>query len=80
MVATDKYESDSGDQSYEYKMKQVLVDLKAKPSIRAKNDWELTDKVCRDVMKVVHTIVKRGEISKEEAKRLKPKDCHALRL
>ena len=66
MVAMDRYESDSGEQSYEYKMKQVLVDLKAKPSIRAKKDWDLTDKVCRDGMKVVNTIVKSGEISKEK--------------
>ncbi len=36
MVAMDKYESEGGDQSYEYKMKQVLVDLKAKPSLKSK--------------------------------------------
>ena len=36
MVAMDRYETDSGEQSYEYKMKQVLVDRKAKLSIRAK--------------------------------------------
>lgn len=29
----DKWESQGGDQSYEFNMKQVLIDLKAKPSI-----------------------------------------------
>ena len=33
MVAKDKWESQGGDQSYEFNMKQVLIDLKAKPSI-----------------------------------------------
>ena len=70
MVAMDRYESAGGEQSYEYKMKQVLIDLKARPSKTAKKDWHLTDKVCRDGMKVVDTIVWRGEISKEEAERL----------
>ena len=70
MVAMDRYESAGGEQSYEYKMKQVLIGLKARPSKRAKKDWHLTDKVCRDGMKVVDTIVRRGEISKEEAERL----------
>ena len=44
MVAMDRYESRGGEESYEYKMKQVLVDLKARPSIRAGEDWDLTDK------------------------------------
>lgn len=38
MVAMDRYESIGDEESYEYKMKQVLVDLKAKPSIRAGED------------------------------------------
>jgi hypothetical protein len=78
MVAMDRFESEGGEQSYEYKMKQVLVDLKAKPSIRAKKDWDLTDKVCRDGTRVIETIVERGEISKEDAERLKPKDVTPL--
>jgi hypothetical protein len=61
-------------------MKQVLVDLKAKPSIRAKKDWNLTDKVCREGTRVIERIVERGELSKGDAERLKPKDCHAPRL
>ena len=48
MVAMDRYESTGGKDSYEYKMKQVhvLIDLKARPSVRAGEDWDLTDKVC----------------------------------
>ena len=80
MVAMDRWEVDGGEESYEYKMKQVLVDLKAKPSVRAKKDWDLTDKVCRDVANVIDNIVKRNEITKEEGDHLKPKDCHAPRL
>ena len=38
MVAMDKYENEGGEQSYEHKMKQVLVDLKVKPLIRANNN------------------------------------------
>jgi hypothetical protein len=73
MVAIDRFESEGGEQSYEYKMKQVLVDLKAKPSIRAKKDWDLTDKVCREGTRVIERIVERGEISKNDVERLKPK-------
>ena len=36
MVAMDRYESAGGEQSYEYKIKQVLIDLKARPSKTAK--------------------------------------------
>ena len=80
MVAMDKYENEGGEQSYEHKMKQVLVDLKAKPSIRANKDWDLTDKVCRDGAKIINDIVRKEEISKDEGERLKPKDCRAPRL
>ncbi len=60
MVAMDRWEIDGGEESCEYKMKQVLVDLKAKPSVRAKKDWDLTDKVCRDGANVIDNIVKRN--------------------
>ena len=43
MVTMDRYESIGGEESYEYKTKQVLVDLKARPLIRAGADWDLTD-------------------------------------
>ena len=35
MVAMDKMEEKAGEESYEFKMKKVLADMKAKPSIRA---------------------------------------------
>ena len=40
MVAMDRYESIRGEENYEYKMKLVLVDLKARPSKRAGEDWD----------------------------------------
>ena len=66
-----------GEESYEYKMKQVLIDLKARPSIRAGEDWDLTDKVCRDGGKVIDS---RKELTEDQGNRLKPKNCHAPRL
>ena len=36
MVAMDRYESIGGEESYECKMKQVLVDLKARPSFKSR--------------------------------------------
>ena len=45
MVAIDKTIEKGGENSYEFKMEKVLKDIKAKPSIRAGNDWELTEKV-----------------------------------
>ncbi|CAB4003048.1 Hypothetical predicted protein [Paramuricea clavata] len=60
MVAMNLFEYESGEQSYEFKTKQVLFDLKAKPSVRAKKDWDLTDKVCREGIRVIETIFERG--------------------
>ncbi|CAB4032069.1 Hypothetical predicted protein, partial [Paramuricea clavata] len=76
----DRFESEGGEQSYDYTMKQVLVNLKAKPSIRAKNYWDLTDKVCREGTRIIERIVENGEVSKNDSERLKPEDCHAPRL
>ena len=45
MVAMDKTEEKGGETSYEFKMKKVLEDMKAKPSIRANKDWDLTEKI-----------------------------------
>ena len=80
MVAMDRWESQGGENSYEFKMKQVLVDLKAKPSFRAGKDWDLTGKVCRDGAKIIENIVQRNELSEGTGSCLKPKDCHAPRL
>ena len=43
----DRYERKHGENIYEYKMKKVLEDLRAKPGIRANEDWDLTEKVSR---------------------------------
>ena len=43
MVAMDRYESTEGEESYEYKMKKALIELKARPSVRAGEDRDLTD-------------------------------------
>ena len=61
-------------------MKQVLVDLNARPSVRVGEDWDLTDKVCRDGAKVIDRTVNRNEMTEEQGNRLIPRDCHAPRL
>ena len=71
----DRWEKDGGENSYEYRMKQVLIDLKAKPSIRARKDWDFTEKICRDGTTVIANIVNRNEITNEEGNRLKLKDA-----
>ena len=80
MVAMDKYEQENGENSYEHKMKKVLEDLKAKPSIRANEDWDLTEKVSRDGVKIINAIIEKGEINKEAGKMIQPKDCRSPRL
>ena len=61
-------------------MKKVLTDLKAEKSTRAGKDWDLTEKVCRDVKSVIKSIMDRGELTEKDAKRLQPSGCHAPRL
>ena len=80
MVALDKYEHTNGEDSYEFKMKKVLSDLKAKPSIRANKDWDLTEKVSRDGTDIINKMVENGEIDKNFGDKIKPKDCRAPRL
>ena len=58
----------------------MLVDLKARPSLRAEEDWDLTDNVCRDGAKVIDRIFHRKELTEDQGNRLKPKNCHAPRL
>ena len=48
MVAIDRYEGTGGEENSEFKMKQLLMDLKVDPSVRAGEVWDLTDKVCQD--------------------------------
>lgn len=80
MVAMDRYESTEGEESYEYKMKKALVELKARPSVRAGHDRDLTDKVCRDGLKLIDRIISGHESTEDQGNRLKPKNCHLSRL
>ena len=80
MVAMTKRESVAAENSYEFKMKKVLSDLKAEPSTRAGDDWDPTEKVCRDAKVIIQRIVERGEMTEAEAKQLRPTESHAPRL
>ena len=80
MVTMDRYEAHNLEQSYETKMKEVLKDLKATPSIRGGKDWDLTKVVSRKGTEIIDKIVERGELSENFKKWLRPKDCHAPRL
>ena len=80
MVAMDKRMEKGGENSYEYKMKTVLEDMKAKPSIRANKDWDLTEKISKEGREIVNEMVMNGEITEGYGKRLKPNDCRAPRL
>ena len=80
MVAMDKSIEKGGEESYEYKMKKVLDDMKATPSIRANKDWDLTDKVSRDGHEIIKEMVKKSEITQAHGKKLSPSDCRAPRI
>ena len=76
----DKTIEKGGTQSYEFKMKKVLEDMKAKPSIRAGKDWDLTEKISREGKEIIKQMVEEGEITEEYGRHLKPNDCRAPRL
>ena len=80
MVAMDKTIEKGGEESYEHKMKKVMDDMKARPSIRANKDWDLTDKVSREGQEIIKEIVKKGEITQAYGKKLSPSDCRAPRV
>ena len=80
MVAMDKTIEKGGENSYEFKMKKVLEDMKARQSIRANEDWDLTEKISRQGRQIVKEMIDNEEITKEYGKRLKPNDCRAPRL
>ena len=80
MVAMDRTMEKGGENSYEYKMKKVLEDMKAKPSIRANKDWDLTEKVAREGRAIIQEMVNGGEITQTYGKWLKPNDCRAPRI
>ena len=70
MVAMDKSIEKGGENSYEFKMKKVLDDMKAKPSVRTNKDWDLTDKVSREGKAIIKEMVEK----EENGKRLSPSD------
>ena len=80
MVAMDKTIEKGGENSYEHKMKKVLEDMRAKPSIRANKDWDLTEKISREGREIVKEMVEAEEITKKQGVYLKPNDCRAPRL
>ena len=80
IVAMDKWECEENEERYEYKIKKVLADLKAKPSVTGGINWDLTKKVCREASKIIQNIVRRNELTEETGNYLKPRDCHAPRL
>jgi len=80
MVAMDKTIEKGGENSYEFKMKKVLEDMKAKLSIRAGKDWDLTEKVSREGRAIVKEMIKKEEISEAQGRRLNPNDCRAPRI
>ena len=80
MVAMDKSIEKGGENSYEYKMQKVLSDMKAKPSIRANKDWDLTEKVSREGRAIIKEMVEKEEISPAQGRRLSPNDCRAPRV
>ncbi len=80
MVAMDKTIEIGGESSYDYKMKKVLEDMKAQPSIRAEEDWDVTEKVSREGRKIIQEMVDNEEITEAYGRYLKPSDCRAPRL
>ena len=80
MVAMDRYEVKGGENSYEYKMKKVLNDMKATESTRANEDWDVTEKVSREGRAIIQEIVEREEITERKGRWMKPNDCRAPRL
>lgn len=61
----ERWENEGGMEGYEFRIKKVLVDVKARPCIRGERDWDLTEKVCRGGSKITDSIVKTDEISQE---------------
>ena len=80
MVAMDKYIGEGGEQSYEFKMKKVLEDLKATPTVRANTDWDVTEKVSREGRAIIQEMVNNKEITEQKGRWMKPNDCRAPRL
>ena len=60
-----------GENSYEFEMKKVLEDMRARPSVRAGKDWDLTEKIAKAGREIVEEMVKTGEITKEYGRKTK---------
>ena len=54
--------------------------MKAKPLVRANEDWDVTEKVSREGRKIIQEMVDNEEITQAYGKHLKPNDCRAPRL
>ena len=54
--------------------------MKARPSIRANKDWDLTEKISKEGRDIIKDMVEKGEITEQYAKKLKPNDCRVPRL
>ena len=80
MVAMERTEERGGEASYEFKMKKVLEDMKAKPSTRANRDWDLTEKISKEGREIVKEMIENEEITENYGKWLKPNECRAPRL
>ena len=80
MVAMDKTIERGGENSYEHKMKKVMEDMRATPSIRANEDSDVTEKVSRDGRRIIQEMLDKEEITQAYGKYLKPNDCRAPRV
>ena len=76
MVAMDKKRRKGGEESYEHKMKKVLEDMKAKPSIQANKDWDLTEKLSREGREIIKDMIKRRNYgsTRKKNERISPAD------
>ena len=61
-------------------MEKVLANMKAKPSIRAGKDWDLTEKVSREGSTIIKEMIEKEEITEVQGRRLNPNDCRAPRI
>ena len=73
MVAMDKTIEKGGENSYEFKMRKVLDDMKVKPSVRANKDWDLTERVARDGRAIIQEMIDKEEITQTYGKTLETK-------
>ena len=73
----EETETKRAENCYEFKVKKVLEDMKARPSVRAGKEWYLIEKISKAGREIVEEMVKVGEITKEYGRKIKPSDCRA---